>query len=207
MGYPGFEAAAAEIVALSRSFHARGWALATSGNFSSRIGEGAMAITMSGRHKGDLTAADVMIVDMTGRALDPPSARPSAETLLHCRLYRRDPRARTVVHIHSPHATVLSRLAAVDREILLEGYEMLKAFAGVATHEHVERVPIFANSQDIAQLAREVEAYVEEHPSLHGYLIAGHGLYTWGEGASEARRHAEAFEFLFECELLRRGAR
>jgi methylthioribulose-1-phosphate dehydratase len=29
-------------------------------------------------------------------------------------------------------------------------------------------------------------------------LIAGHGLYVWGDDLTEAKRHAEILEFLFE---------
>jgi methylthioribulose-1-phosphate dehydratase len=36
---------------------------------------------------------------------------------------------------------------------------------------------------------------------MWGYLIDGHGLYAWGRDMAEARRHLEAFEFLFDCEL------
>ncbi|WP_420137295.1 class II aldolase/adducin family protein [Sphingomonas sp.] len=37
----------------------------------------------------------------------------------------------------------------------------------------------------------------------------GHGLYAWGRTMAEARRHLEAFEFLFaaELELRKLGAR
>jgi methylthioribulose-1-phosphate dehydratase len=34
---------------------------------------------------------------------------------------------------------------------------------------------------------------------VHGFLIARHGLYTWGRDLAEARRHIEIYEFLFEC--------
>ncbi|MDH5613825.1 MAG: class II aldolase/adducin family protein, partial [Gammaproteobacteria bacterium] len=37
-----------------------------------------------------------------------------------------------------------------------------------------------------------------------GYLIRGHGFYTWGNNMEDALRHVEAFEFLFECELKKR---
>ena len=47
--------------------------------------------------------------------------------------------------------------------------------------------------------------------SIPGYLIRGHGLYTWGPRMEDALRQVEAFEFLFECELkvisLRGGTR
>jgi methylthioribulose-1-phosphate dehydratase len=35
------------------------------------------------------------------------------------------------------------------------------------------------------------------HP-FHGFLLSGHGLYTWGSSLEEARRHIEIYEFLFE---------
>jgi methylthioribulose-1-phosphate dehydratase len=62
-------------------------------------------------------------------------------------------------------------------------------------------VPVFENTQDIEALARETRAWFLEHPEQPGYLIRGHGLYTWGKTMADCLRHVEAFEFLFECEL------
>jgi methylthioribulose-1-phosphate dehydratase len=95
---------------------------------------------------------------------------------------------------------VLSRLSAADH-LLFENYELQKAFSGVSTHESQVCVPIFDNDQDIARLARKVQPWLEAHPDCVGYLIRGHGLYTWGARMSDALRQVEAFEFLFECEL------
>jgi methylthioribulose-1-phosphate dehydratase len=36
-------------------------------------------------------------------------------------------------------------------------------------------------------------------PLEHGYLIRGHGIYTWGKDLDEAYRHIEIWEFLLEC--------
>jgi methylthioribulose-1-phosphate dehydratase len=47
---------------------------------------------------------------------------------------------------------------------------------------------------------------MDAHGSTPGYLITGHGFYTWGRGVEEALRHVEALDFLFECELRMRGA-
>jgi methylthioribulose-1-phosphate dehydratase len=82
----------------------------------------------------------------------------------------------------------------------ISGYEMLKGLAGVTTHEHRLRVDIFQNTQDIPALAREVERRLRDatNPLRHAFLIAGHGLYTWGNDLPEARRHIEVLEFLFE---------
>jgi methylthioribulose-1-phosphate dehydratase len=71
----------------------------------------------------------------------------------------------------------------------------------VDSHTARLEVPVFGNDQDIPRLAARVEAHLSAHPELPGYLIEGHGLYTWGRSVAEARRHVEAFEFLLACEL------
>ena len=91
---------------------------------------------------------------------------------------------------------------ALKLNLELEGYEMLKAFSGVHTHEHREVVPLFANNQDILELSRMVVSQLKSQENPHGFLIEGHGLYTWGSNLNEAVRHLEAFEFLLECETL-----
>lgn len=193
-----FSFRAAEIIKAGRFLHSRGWVPATSSNFSARLGDGSFALTVSGQHKGTLSEAGIMRVDADGRALD-SDKRPSAETLLHTALYRRFPEVGAVLHTHSVNATVLSRLG--DRQWVFEDYELLKAFSGVDSHESRIIVPIFPNDQDIPRLCAKVEEYMDRHPPIHGYLIAGHGLYTWGRDMAETLRHIEAYEFLFECEL------
>ena len=185
------------VIDAGRFSAARGWVPATSGKFSARGQDGRIIITASGVDKGALTPADVLEI-----ALDaPPPAGSSAETGLHLALYRRHPAVGAIVHIHSAHATVLSRRHGAAGEILLEGYELLKAFAGIRTHATRLSVPIFENSQDIATLADEVDRRLDAGIEAPGYLLAGHGLYAWGTTMRDALRHAEAFEFLFGCEL------
>lgn len=139
-----------------------------------------------------------MVVDLDGHPITPQT--PSAETLLHTSLYQHNPKIGAVLHTHSKTATLLSRLLK-GQMLLLEGYELLKAFAGITTHETVLRVPIFENSQEIDKLSFQVTQYLQQAPQTYGYLIRGHGLYTWGKDMAEARRHLEAFEFLLDCEL------
>ncbi|WP_339827377.1 methylthioribulose 1-phosphate dehydratase [uncultured Arenimonas sp.] len=188
-----------EIVAATRELSALGWTPATSSNFSMRLDERHAAITVSGRDKGRLVATDIMVVDMAGKAVA-TEHRPSAETLLHTQLYARFPDVGCVLHTHSHVQTVASRLYAAQGHVHLEGYELLKAFAGNQTHEMAVDVPVLANTQDMDELAEWVETLLDQQP-MWGYLINGHGLYAWGKDMAEARRHLEAFEFLLSCEL------
>lgn len=198
---------AGELIVNIRELAQAGWTPATSSNFSRRLDERHAAITVSGRDKGKLKEDDIMVVDFDGLAVG-SDHRPSAETLLHTQLYRRFPEIGCILHTHSPTQTIASRLFAADGRVRLEGYELLKAFAGNSTHEIAIDVPVLPNSQDMQVLSAQVEALLDAGP-MWGYLIDGHGLYAWGRDMAEARRHLEAFEFLLHCELeLRRlGAR
>jgi methylthioribulose-1-phosphate dehydratase len=191
------QAAFSLLAATGRFFHSRGWVPASAGNFSARLSGESCGVTVSGRHKGELAAADFMVVDLQGRALS--KGKSSAETLLHCQLYRRFPGTGAVLHTHSPASTVLSR---THDSIRLENYELLKIFEGIETHETAVEVPVFENDQDIARLARVVDAQMATGRAHHAYLIRGHGLYAWGPTVAHARHRVEALEFLFECELL-----
>jgi len=148
---------------------------------------------------------DIIVIDMEGRAVG-TTARPSAETLLHTQLYRRFTEVNAVLHTHSRTQTVASRLFAPAGVIRIEGYELIKAIAGHTTHATHIDLPIFANTQDMPELVERVDVWIRTDKPLYGYLIDGHGIYTWGRDMTEAERHIEAFEFLLGCELdLRRS--
>ena len=74
--------------------------------------------------------------------------------------------------------------------------EMLKGIAGITTHQSAVRIPVLANDQDLGRLSRRAGPHLERAPA--GLLIAGHGLYAWGQNLGEARRHLEILEFLLE---------
>jgi len=193
-----------ELIDVVREFHQRGWCLATGGNYSRRLTGDSMSITASGGDKGRLTEQRFLRADLTGRVLD-SDLTPSAETLLHARLYALDPGIGAVLHTHSVSATVLSRLETAEW-LTLNGYEMLKALTGNSTHDTSVRVRIFENTQDIASLAQRLEQEWGRDLEQPGFLVRGHGLYAWGADVAQAKRHLEGFEFLFACELEARRA-
>lgn len=191
----------AGLVAMAaRALSDRGWTPATAGNFSARIDRRHATVTVSGRDKGQLTANDFLLLDLHGHVVD-GVGHPSAETPLHLQLYRRDPGIGAVLHTHSTNQTVAGRVLARAGEIRFDGYELLKAFAGVGTHATSVELPVFSNSQDMDELARAVDARMGGREPLYGYLIEGHGIYAWGADLTDAVRHLEAFDFLLGCEL------
>ncbi|MEA3539402.1 MAG: methylthioribulose 1-phosphate dehydratase [Pseudomonadota bacterium] len=198
-----FAEAAEAIIAVGRAFDARGWAPATSGNYSVRLNDGSFAVTVSGWHKGRLTPDGVMRVDAAGASLD--GKRPSAETALHLSLYRRFPEVGAVLHSHSPQAVALSR--ALGGNWTIRGHELAKAFPGMTTHDAEIAVPIVENSQDMAEIEAAIAPYLAEEMPPPAYLIRGHGLYGWGRDIAEAERVIEAAEWLAACEVAERSMR
>jgi methylthioribulose-1-phosphate dehydratase len=190
-----------ELCESGQDFHRRGWSLGTSSNFSVVVGRDPLTLLMtgSGFDKGRLEPGHFTVVGADAASLDPALPRPSAEALLHTALARAGG-AGAVLHTHSVEATILSEAWLARSELVIEGYEMLKGLAGITTHETRVVLPIFANTQDIASLAQVVETRLagSMNPIKHGFLMAGHGLYTWGDSIAAARRHIEVLEFLFQ---------
>jgi methylthioribulose-1-phosphate dehydratase len=179
---------------------AQGLCQGTGGNFSVILSREPLRllITRSGVHKRFLRPADLMVVEAGGRPVPGQTAKPSAEAALHAAIVEARG-AGSVLHVHSVPNTLLGEHHAASGGFVMHGYEMLKGLRGIATHEAEVFVPVLRNSQNMAALSAEVERTLAVHPASHGFLLAGHGLYTWGEDLDEACRHVEIFEFLFEC--------
>ncbi len=82
-----------ELAAAARELALAGWTPATSSNFSQRLDAHHAAITVSGRDKGRLGRADIMVVNLDGHPVA-TELRPSAETRLHTQLSRQRWRVR-----------------------------------------------------------------------------------------------------------------
>jgi methylthioribulose-1-phosphate dehydratase len=194
-----FSQTASSLSAVAKGFHARGWLLGTSGNLSSVVSREPLCLAMSpsGVDKGELTAAQILLIDEHAQVLSEHGGKPSDETLLHLQIVK-DRHAGAVLHTHSVWNTILSDLYATQRGISIEGYEMLKGLDGVRTHEHREWLPIIDNSQNMTSLANTIGETLSRNPNAHGFLLQRHGLYSWGVDLQQAKRHIEILEFLLE---------
>jgi len=184
------------LIDIGKELHRRNWVPATGGNMSVKLEDGRFLITRSGSHKGYMTSEDFLVIDIYGNVLE-GKGKPSAETLLHIMIYNAYPWAKAIMHVHSLFSTLISRL--LDKEVVLENYELLKAFEGINTHQTVLRVPIFENSQDMHQLYNLI--YPQLTQDMRAFILRSHGVYTWASSIERAYINLEALDFLFECEL------
>ena len=178
----------------SARFAAMGWMRGTSGNLSAVVATDPLqlAVTGSGKDKGELTAADVVLVDTQGRGVVPDGPKPSAEAAFHGRIVELTG-AGAVVHVHH-----LGAVAAAERApggIQVEGLEMLKGIGRDAEGDLVT-IPVIENSQDMQELGdRFAKVYESRTPAV---IVRRHGLYAWGRDLMQARHHTEIVAWVLD---------
>ncbi|WP_156756795.1 methylthioribulose 1-phosphate dehydratase [Actinokineospora pegani] len=187
----GLSEAGRQLAAESARFAALGWMRGTSGNLSVTLSRDPLrlAVTASGLDKGELTEADVVVVDADGAAVS-GELTPSAEAGLHARIAA-VAGAGAVVHLHQ-----LAPVIAAERNprgIVLRDLEMLKGF-GRAAHDDEVVIPVVPNSQDMRVLGDAFAAGFD--PATPALVVARHGVYVWGEDLRQARHRAECLEWL-----------
>jgi methylthioribulose-1-phosphate dehydratase len=185
-----------ELLGVMAQIHQRGWCDGTGGNFSCVLSREPLRLLMapSGVDKGSVTPQQLIEVGANGSVLA-GSGKASAETLLHLEIIGRCG-AGAVLHTHSQAGTLLSQWALPQGGLKLEGLEMLKGLEGIHSHASQVTLPVLANDQDLARLSAAAAPLLPQAPQ--GILIAGHGLYAWGEDLARAKRHLEILEFLLE---------
>ena len=185
-----------ELLAVMAQIHQRGWCDGTGGNFSCVLSREPLRLLMapSGVDKGSVTPEQLIEVSANGSVLA-GSGKASAETLLHLEIIGRCG-AGAVLHTHSQAGTLLSRWALPQGGLNLEDLEMLKGLEGISSHASQVTLPVLANDQDLVRLSAAAAPLLP--PAPQGILIAGHGLYAWGEDLARAKRHLEILEFLLE---------
>lgn len=180
-------------------FSSRGWFPGTSGNLSVRVGDYSpdqfqFAVTASGKDKTVHTPEDYLFVDQDGKPCEATRLKPSAETLIHCEIYRLTG-AGAIFHIHSVFNSIVSEYFWDRKAVPVDGVELIKGLNIWEEEAHID-IPIVSNFANIPSIIPEVTERLDSR--IPGILLRKHGIYAWGANAFEAKRHIEAFEFLFE---------
>ena len=206
IGTGQLEAAGRALAAESARFAAIGWMRGTSGNLSVVLDRNPLrlAVTVSGLDKGELTSADVVVVDERGIAVPDqprPDLVPSAEAALHARIAAVTG-ADAVVHVHAMAAVLAGHW--FPEGIPLRDLEMLKGI-GRSAHDETVVVPVVPNSQDMDEIAGAFEPQWDG--KTPAFVVARHGMYAWGQDLPQARHHTEIVEFLLTFATETRGPR
>lgn len=189
---------------MARDFHARGWMPGSAGNLSARTAADAdhLWITASGRAKGRLAASDFVCVAIQDGAVlkrHAESDKPSAETSIHCALYRLFPHTTACLHVHSMAACLATAgLQAGTAGLALPPLEILK---GLGIWEESPRVdlPLFENAGQVTAIASAIQQrFSTQPPALAALLVRDHGVTVWGDSLQQAYNHLECIEFVLD---------
>ncbi len=161
----------------------------------------------SGVQKERIQPEDVFLLDASSfescRVLSTPANTSlnvsECQPLFYNAFRTRD--AGAVLHSHSLWAVLAARLASPKGEAGVfrsQGPEMQKGLRGKGCFDTLE-IPIIPNTPREAQLTDSMAAAMERHPDVDAVLVAGHGVYVWGESWVQAKTQAECLDYLFRA--------
>lgn len=188
-----------ELSSIKRELAARHWFPGTSGNLSIKVTDSPVSflVTASGKDKSKSTPEDFILVDEQGRPIEETMAKVSAETGLHAEVYKRT-NAGCCLHVHTVDNNIISELYGDQGQVVIRNQELIKAF-GFWEQNAQLTIPIIDNPADLTELAALFGNAID--PQVPGVLIRNHGITAWGKDGFEAKKHLEAFEFLFSYQV------
>ena len=152
---------------------------------------GLVVIKPSGVDYDNMTANDMVVVDLDGNVVE-GNLRPSSDTPTHLALYRRFPEIGGVVHTHSTYATAWSQ-AGLDIPNI--GTTHADTF-----HHNIPCTNEMSKEQiDSAYEASTGDIIAEAFESINpmhtpAVLVRHHGPFTWGKSADDAVHNAVVLE-------------
>jgi len=191
-----------DVLAANLALPANGLVKLTWGNVSGVDRErGLLAIKASGVDYGQMTAADVVLVDLESGEVTDGERRPSTDAPTHRALYNAFDSIGGIVHTHSTWATAW---AQAEREIPLLGTTHADLMADpvpltrALTREEVDRDYEGETGTVLIELIGD---RVDEIP---GALVRGHGPFCWAAAPAAAVERAVTLEEVARLALLTR---
>lgn len=154
-----------------------------------------IAIKGSGIPYEEMTAADIVVVDLDGKLVH-GNRRPSSDLETHLELYRRFPAIGGVVHTHSRWATSWSQAC---RDLPPYGTTHADTFYGPVPCTRPLTDAEINGAYELETGRVIAETFESRHidpVAVPAVLVAGHGPFAWGTDAVDAVQHAAILE---EC--------
>ncbi len=172
----------------------RGLVLYTFGNASGiDRASGLVAIKPSGVPYEKMTAADMVVCDLSGKIVQ-GALRPSSDLETHLELYRSFPAIAGVVHTHSEFAT---SWAQAGLDIPAFGTTHADYFHGPIpatqplSDDEIEGEYVLNTGKAIVRRMEGIDPL-----AMPAVLVSGHAPFTWGKTAMDAAHNAVILEFV-----------
>src|SRR6266568_7218580 len=174
----------------------RGLVLYTFGNVSGiDRGEQLVAIKPSGVAYEELTAAHMVISDLSGKIVD-GTLRPSSDLPTHLELYKHFSAIGGVAHTHSEFATAW---AQAETPIPCFGTTHADSFHGpipVTARLSPSEIACDYELETGVAICRTFATAKLDPNAIPAVLVAGHAPFCWGANAAESAHHAVILEYV-----------
>lgn len=163
--------------------------LFTWGNVSAIDREsGYVVIKPSGVKYEDMTAEDMVVVDLDGKIVE-GRLNPSSDTPTHLELYKAHKEIGGIVHTHSTYATAF---AQAGKDIRAYGTTHADYFYGdIPCTRSLTENEMMEYEKNTGVIINET---VKDTVSIPACLVKNHGVFAWGKDADEAVYHATVTE-------------
>ena len=151
---------------------------------------GLVVIKPSGVSYDEMTAEDMVVVDLSGKVVE-GKLNPSSDTPTHLELYKKHCEIGGIVHTHSTFATAF---AQAGKGIPAYGTTHADYFYGqVPCTRNLEHNEMSEYERNTGKVINEVfeNNSVTATPAC---LVKNHGVFAWGKDADEAVYHATVVE-------------
>ncbi|UUX35396.1 L-ribulose-5-phosphate 4-epimerase [Fundicoccus culcitae] len=154
---------------------------------------GYFVIKPSGVDYDTMTADDMVVVDLNNNIIE-GSLKPSSDTPTHAVLYKNFPEIRSIVHTHSPWATIW---AQAGQDVPAMGTTHADTFYGTVpcarflTTEEAQNAYEHNTGELIVNTFKERGIDPQAIPAV---LLHGHGPFTWGKSPEAAVMNSVVLE-------------
>lgn len=159
------------------------------GNISARISENEILITPTGINKGEVTADQILKVDLDGNVLQ-GHMKITSEYKMHLAVYKMRPDVKAIVHCHAPAATAFAAThEKINDPVLLPESVIALGNIGYAEYGTPSTNEV---SDAVSKVAKDSNVI----------LLSNHGALTFGEDVMQAYYRMENLEMVSRITIL-----
>ena len=177
-----------EIVRYGRTLHERGLVAAMDGNLSVRLKGDQILVTPTCVSKGNMRAADKVVVDMEGQRVS-GRRNVTSEIGMHLLIYRMRPDIQAIVHAHPPTATGFAAAGIALTQPLV--CEVVMGLGCIPLARY--------GTPGTSELARTLEPFVPHYDAI---LMSNHGVVAYGDTLERAYMKMETVEHFAQIALV-----
>ena len=191
-----------EVCEANLELHKRGIVIYTWGNVSGiDRASGNMVIKPSGVAYENMTAEDMVVVNVqTGETVE-GKWKPSSDTATHLELYRAFPEIGGITHTHSVNAVAFAQAGLAVPAL---GTTHADYFYGDVpctrelTEQEVKEAYEINTGKVIVETLSSLDSEIMAVPAI---LVKSHGPFTWGKNAADSVYHAVVLETVAEMAM------